>query len=343
MDCLMGIDLGSTSLKALVYDLDGNCLASGSRPTERFHPHPQHPEWTVWEPEQIWGGTAAAIREAVGKLDNPRRIRAVAVTGMGMDGLPVDAAGQWLYPLISWHDPRTGPQFQWWQEHIGAAKVFAIGGNPLWMINSALRMRWMAENEPEILRRADKWLLIEDFLNFLLTGRRVTDYSMASCTLLFDQRRLAWSEELLGLSGIDGRLLCEVLPSGTPIGTVQAAAAPRPACPRGRRSCWADTIICAGPCRWRCSARRRLERDGHVGNGDDGHSGARAQGRAARGGHDGPGPRGTRPPRRLGWQRSQRDAGMVSSPVCPAARISMSVRPPALCAGVVAFGRQLAR
>ena len=221
----MGIDLGSTSLKALVYDLEGNCLSSGSRPTERFHPNPRHPEWTVWEPEQIWGGTAAAIREAVAKLGDPRQIRAVAVTGMGMDGLPVDAAGRWLYPFISWHDPRTAPQFQWWQKHVGGAKVFSIGGNPLWMIHPALRILWMAENEPEILRRTDKWLLIEDFLNFLLTGRRVTDYSMASCTMLFDQRRLAWSEELLGLSGIDGRLLCEALPSGTPIGAVQASAA----------------------------------------------------------------------------------------------------------------------
>ena len=81
-------------------------VSSGSRPTERFHPHPQHPEWTVWKPEQIWGGTAAAIGEAVAKLGDPRYIRAVAVTGMGMDGLPVDAEGRWLYPFISWHDPR---------------------------------------------------------------------------------------------------------------------------------------------------------------------------------------------------------------------------------------------
>ena len=60
----MGIDLGSTSLKAIVYDLDGNKVAGGSQPTERFHPAPAHPEWTVWQPEQIWGGTAGAIREA---------------------------------------------------------------------------------------------------------------------------------------------------------------------------------------------------------------------------------------------------------------------------------------
>ena len=65
---------------------------------------------------QIWGGTAEAIQEAVDKLVDPREIRAVAVTGMGMDGLPVDELGRWLYPFISWHDPRTGPQHQWWQQ-----------------------------------------------------------------------------------------------------------------------------------------------------------------------------------------------------------------------------------
>src|SRR6056297_1414063 len=144
MDLLMGIDLGSTSLKAVVYDLRGQAVAHGNRPTERFHPDPEHPDWTVWQPEQIWEGTAAAIRQAVAQLENPGDIRAVAVTGMGMDGLPIDDQGQWLYPLISWHDPRTAPQLEWWQERIGAAKQFAIGGNPLWLINSALRILWVA-------------------------------------------------------------------------------------------------------------------------------------------------------------------------------------------------------
>jgi xylulokinase len=225
MDYLLGIDLGSTSLKAMVYDLAGNVVTSGSRPTERFHPEPAHPEWTVWQPQQIWEGAAAAVRDAVGALDDPRHIRALAVVGMGMDGLPIDDRGCWLYPMISWLDSRTTPQFEWWKREIGAEKVFSIGGNPLWPINSALRILWMKENHPQILARADKWLLIEDFLNFMLCGRRVTDYSMASCTLLFDQRTLAWSDELLRLSGIDRRLLCEVQPSGTRIGEVTAAAA----------------------------------------------------------------------------------------------------------------------
>ena len=54
MDYLLGVDLGSTSLKAVIYDLQGNAVASGSRLTERFHPSAEHPEWTVWQPEQIW-------------------------------------------------------------------------------------------------------------------------------------------------------------------------------------------------------------------------------------------------------------------------------------------------
>jgi xylulokinase len=225
MDLLMGIDLGSTSLKAIVYDLDGNVVARGSRPTEKYNPSQEHPEWTVWQPEQIWGGTAEAIREAVAQLADPAQIRGLAVTGMGMDGVPIDEGGRWLYPFISWHDPRTAPQHAWWLEKIGARKTFAIGGNPVWPINSALRILWMAEHEPDVLARTDKWLLIEDFLNFMLCGRRVTDYSMASCTMLFDQRTLNWSDEMLGVSGIDRRLLPEALPGGTIVGEVHAEAA----------------------------------------------------------------------------------------------------------------------
>ena len=225
MDYLAGIDLGSTSLKCVIYDLAGNVIASGSRATERYNPYPDHPDWTVWQPEQIWGGAAAAMKEAVAKLDNPHQIKAVAVTGMGMDGVPVDEQGSWLYPFISWHDPRTEAQLQWWEKHIGVEETFHTGGNTLWRFNTALRLLWMAEHEPEILARTDKWLLIEDFLNFMLCGRLATDYSMASCTLLFDQCKRDWSEEILARAGIERRLLCDAHPSGTLLGEVTTRAA----------------------------------------------------------------------------------------------------------------------
>jgi xylulokinase len=225
MDYLAGIDLGSTSLKCMIYDLAGNVVASSSRPTERYNPYPDHPEWTVWQPEQIWDGTAAAIKDAVAKLGDLRQIKALAVTGMGMDGVPIDEHGNWLYPFISWHDPRTEAQLRWWESQIGAEWNFRVGGNTLWRFSTALRLLWMAEHEPGILARTDKWLLIEDFLNFMLCGRRATDYTMASCTLLFDQRKRDWSEEILSQAGIERRLLCDPFPSGTPLGEVTAAAA----------------------------------------------------------------------------------------------------------------------
>jgi xylulokinase len=233
MDYLVGIDLGSTNLKAVIYDAAGNGVARASRPTEQCHPDAAHPEWTIWRPEQIWGGVAELLREALARLDDPRAIRGVAVTGMGMDGLPVAADGAWLYPLISWHCPRTEPQYRWWLEHVGPQRQFAIGGNQLWVFNTALRLLWMREHEPEILRRAEKWLLIEDFVNFMLCGKHATDYSMASTTLLFDQRRRTWSEELLAVSAIERRLLCDPLPSGTLLGEVHAAAAKATGLPAG--------------------------------------------------------------------------------------------------------------
>jgi xylulokinase len=233
MQYLAGIDLGSTTLKAVIYDLAGNAVASACRPTEQAHPDPTHPEWTVWMPDQIWRDSAAAMQEAVSRVDDPRKIKGVAVTGMGMDGVPVDEDGQWLYPFISWHCPRTQPQFDWWSKHITAEKTFSIGGNTLWRFSTALRLLWMAEHQAEILRRTYKWLLIEDFVNLMLCGKMATDYTMASCTLLFDQRRLAWSDEMLHLAGIDRRLLPDCYPSGTPLGEITQAAAAATGLPAG--------------------------------------------------------------------------------------------------------------
>jgi xylulokinase len=133
--------------------------------------------------------------------------------------------GERLYPLISWHDPRTSPQYDWWIKTITAAKTFSIGGNPVWAINSALRMLWMKENEPEIYRNTYKWLLIEDYINYRLSGVFATDESMASCTMLFDQKQRTWSEEMCQLSGIPMSLLPPVMPSSTRMGEVTDEAA----------------------------------------------------------------------------------------------------------------------
>jgi len=232
MDYLMAIDLGSTSIKAIVFDLDGNRVASANRPTEKVTP-PEHADWIMWDPGQIWSSVAAACQEAIDTVDNPALIRGVAVTGMGMDGVPVDGQGQALYPFISWHDARTAPQAQWWREHVGAERSFAITGFPSWAIMAAMRILWMKENHPEIMAQAHKWLLIEDFVNLKLSGVMGTDYSMASCMLLLDQARRQWSDELIETSGIDRTLLPDIQTSGTVLGPVTPEAATATGIPEG--------------------------------------------------------------------------------------------------------------
>jgi len=224
MKYLMSIDLGSTTLKASIYDLRGTRVAAASRPTEKCS-SPENPEWITWDPDQIWGGSAAAVKEALSQIEDPAFVKAIAVTGMGMDGVPVDASGNHLYPFISWHDPRTSEQAEWWQANIGAERTFEIAGLPAWAITAAMRILWMNQHHPQIMAKAEKWLLIEDFVNQKLCGKVATDFSMATCMLLFDQKNHAWSDELLAASGIDPKLLPPPMQSGTLLGSITPQAA----------------------------------------------------------------------------------------------------------------------
>ena len=231
MSYLLGVDVGSTNLKAVLYDLNGNEVASASVPTQRVNP--DHPDWVVWQPEQIWDGIAGSIRQVVSQINDPKEIKGVSVTGMGMDGVPVDINGDWLYPFISWHCPRTKPQMERWLETVGAEKQFAISGSPVWPFHTSFRLMWMKENEPDILRKTHKWILIEDFINLMLCGEYATDYSMASSTSLFDQKQQRWSDELIALAGIDKDILCDAKPAGTVVGSVHGTAAEKTGLAKG--------------------------------------------------------------------------------------------------------------
>ncbi|MDR0871353.1 MAG: hypothetical protein LBN39_11235 [Planctomycetaceae bacterium] len=233
MQYLLGIDLGSTSIKTVLHDEHGNAVAKAVRPMRKFYPNAEHPEWTVWEPDVLWQDVCAAVQELVLAAQKTASaacgecIAGIAVTGMGMDGLPLDETGNALYPFISWLDRRTEPQLDWWTKNIGLEKTFSRTGSPMWAIHSALRMLWLKENEPAIFQNTFKWLLIEDFINYKLCRKLATDYSMASCTMLFDLPAKMWSDELCNLSGIPKNILPDAEQSGTFLGelTDEAAAA----------------------------------------------------------------------------------------------------------------------
>ena len=91
MSYLLGIDIGSTSLKAVAFDAAGNEKASAARPTALEQQDAGHPTWMVMPPDEIWAGIADAIADVVQDLGDAGQIAALAVTGMGHDGVPVDA------------------------------------------------------------------------------------------------------------------------------------------------------------------------------------------------------------------------------------------------------------
>lgn len=225
MSYIMGIDLGSMSLKAVIYDLEGNLVSLGVCLNEVAFMDPEHPHWAFWDPDKIWSGVSAAIRQALSGIADSLLIKGIAVTGMGMDGLPVDKEGKWLYPFISWQCKRTQPQYRQWLENVGREKIFHKSGKQMLVFDTVYRLMWMKENHPDILARADKWLLIEDYINFMLCGCKATDFSMASSTSVFDQEKRNWSDELMRIAGIDTSLLPDIIPSGTMLGMVTNIAA----------------------------------------------------------------------------------------------------------------------
>lgn len=227
MKYLMGIDLGTTSTKTVIYDSGGNRVASASRIRVDANPYADHPSWTVLQPDQYMDDITLVIREAVSQLDDPREIGAIGVTGTESEAVPIGEDGRYLYPLISWQDERTEPQLRWWRENIGAQRQFELTGNLCFHFWHALRLLWMMEHEPEIIRRTYKWVINTDYLNYLLTGVLATDYTGAATTLLFDLKNHSWSETLLALSGIDKRILCDPQPSGTILGQVTPEASQR--------------------------------------------------------------------------------------------------------------------
>lgn len=233
MEYLLGIDVGSTSMKALVYDIEGNVISQGSHPTESIANDPDHPNWQVYLPDHIWDGISAAIRDAVSQIGPKNRIRAAAVTGLGADAVPLNEKGEPVYPFINWICTRTTPQYERWLENVGLERTFEITGWQPFIWSTALRFLWLKENEPEIARRVHQWLIVEDFVNFKLTGKYSTDYTDSSPTLLFDQRSLSWSDEMLKICGLEKDLFPTPQASGSFLGVVTPEAAEKTGLPAG--------------------------------------------------------------------------------------------------------------
>ncbi len=201
----MGIDLGTSSTKTVIVDLQGRLLAVAQREYPISSPHPG---WAEQDPEDWISAAVETARLALHQLERPvDEIAAIGLAGQMHTLVCLDAAGRPLRPAILWADQRSGRQVSQVYASLGRENLAAWTGNPLacgFMLASWL---WMVENEPEICSRAQTLLLPKDYLRYRLTGCLGSEPSDAASTLFFNPATRAWSEPLLSALGIDGRLL----------------------------------------------------------------------------------------------------------------------------------------
>ena len=189
MPRLLGIDLGTTSFKAVVFDEHGTALASSrvSPPDEQILVDGFRV--SVWAPEKLWGTICELIRRAVDGLPD-RKLDALAIAELGLVGYPVDSAGNALYAGVTWIDPAAQPSRAFNCCGLDNAALFSITGNHLSTIYPPAWITWMAEHEPSYARGMTRWLNVGDYIAYRLCGEMALDYSMGSQTTLFDQKEL---------------------------------------------------------------------------------------------------------------------------------------------------------
>jgi xylulokinase len=226
---LLGIDIGTTNCKALVFDRSGRPHGSASRPTPAQRPRPG---WVEYDPEQLWQAVVEIVRQALSQVE-PLRVRGLAVASMAEAGLLLDVAGQPLHPIISWNDSRSDEHYRRWLERFDAMAFFQIAGNPANPLFSVFRLIWLREHAPAVYAAAARWLHVSDYIAFRLCGAQATDYSLATRTMLFDLGQLRWSDALVAAAGLRADLLPKAVPGGTRIGAVSAAAALATGLPTG--------------------------------------------------------------------------------------------------------------
>jgi xylulokinase len=227
MTALLGLDIGTTTIKSVLYETDrGRVTAVVSRPTPVDHPRP---DWSEHDPQRLWETIAGCLREAA----TAAPIHALGVSSFAEAGLPLDPSGNPLHPIIAWYDRRCEPQVAWWESRISAAELHAITGQRVSTSLGVNKFLWIKQTQPDLIRRMTSWLSVPDYLLWRLTGEKVTDYSIASRTMLFDQRNHNWSPRMLELAGLRPEQLPRTAPGGTVVGYVSEHAARETGLPAG--------------------------------------------------------------------------------------------------------------
>lgn len=214
---LVGIDVGTTNIKAVIFDASGQMVSSGLRKTPVHYPQPG---WAFFRPDEIWDTTVAALCEAIGRLEDPQNIVSLAVTSVGESGVPIGAHGEPLYDAIAWFDTRTEPQARWIEDNIDSETLWSITGLTAQPIFGLCKLMWLQQHVPDVLDKATQWLHMADYVAFRLSGVGATDYSLASRTLALNLGALRWERNLIEKAGVPFDIFPPLVRGGATLGTI---------------------------------------------------------------------------------------------------------------------------
>ncbi len=222
---LLGMDLGTTNIKAIIMDEYGQIIASASRVNSLIQPKPDHVEQdaNLW-----WKNAVEILKELTGKVGTKitKRIRGISISSQTVTLLPVDKNGVPLRNAIIWMDRRSEEQLKHLTETIGVEHYISIvGGQP----NTGFlpnKILWFKENEPKLFEKTYKFLQASSYLNYKLTGEMTMDIDQAGKSQCLDLSNLHWSGEISHAIGADLNMMLPTPQKITDIiGTVTEKAA----------------------------------------------------------------------------------------------------------------------
>ncbi|HXP19560.1 MAG TPA: FGGY family carbohydrate kinase [Streptosporangiaceae bacterium] len=223
MGYLIGVDVGSQSVKAILLDPDGRELGSAGQGCTMSHPASG---WAEQDPAQWQAGLAAAVRQLMASTG----IGPAEVTHLGLasqvDGVvPVDSALRPLRPAIIWLDRRGTDQAAVLADRVGTDRIFATTGLVADASHIAPKLMWLRDHEPGTYEAAVSFPPAGGYLLGWLTGVLAQDHANASSTLLYDVRSGTWDEAMLQASGVDPGRLAPIRPAAEVAGCLTAEAA----------------------------------------------------------------------------------------------------------------------
>jgi gluconokinase len=192
---VLGVDVGTTAAKAVVFDAAGTELGAGEVRYPLLEPEPGQ---AVQDPEVVIQGASEAIRAAVSRAGGP--VAGVAFSAAMHGLLAVGAGGRVLTPLVTWADSRATPQAA--RLRAERIELQAQTGTPLHPMSPLAKLRWFAEREPDTFEAAHRWVGLKELLLARWGGDWVIDHSLASGTGLLDLRALDWHEGALEAAGV---------------------------------------------------------------------------------------------------------------------------------------------